>query len=111
MSCYSPAHLLSGSWIDAQSACEKNGTHLWTINSHEEWYNVYTKQWINVPRHATGRSRTLSDAIFDPLIALHFFIGLIRSTGSDVIKVTVTIKRHTLSVLRGCHKKNFELAK
>ena len=85
MSCYSPAYLLSGSWADAQSACEENDAHLWTINSHEEWTNVYTKQWANVPNSLTGRSRTLIGAIFDPLVARHFFIGLIKSTHGSAI--------------------------
>ena len=93
--------------MDAQNSCEKNGTHLWTVNSHEEWYNVYTKQWLNVPKHATGRSRTLSDALFDPLIALHFFIGL--ETHSDVTRVIVTITRETL--LRDRHIRNLKSAK
>ena len=87
MSCFSPAHLPFGSWSDAQKECDKNGSHLWTINSHEEWYNVYTKRLLHVPDRITGQARLFSGAIFDPLVAQHFFIGLVHSTQPGVIEV------------------------
>ena len=87
-----------GSWTDAQNECEKNGTHLWTINSHEEWYNVYTKRWIHVPARVTGQARPFSGAIFDPLIAQHFFIGLVLSTSWSVKKVQSYIHNYMSNV-------------
>ena len=87
MSCYDPAHLSLGSWMDAQNACQMKGAHLWTINSHEEWYNVYTKRWIHVPASVTGQARPFDGAIFDPLVARHFFIGLLHATQSGAKEV------------------------
>ena len=76
MSCYVPVYLPIGSWTDAQAACEERSSHLWTINSHEEWDNVFTKKLTHVPDDFVGQPRTILGAIFDPLVAPHFFIGL-----------------------------------
>ena len=87
MSCYVPAYLPNGSWSDAQAACEERNSHLWTINSHEEWDNVFTKKWNNVPDDLVRPSRTIVGAIFDPLLAPHFFIGLTNSVEGRTKKV------------------------
>ena len=30
-----------GSWLDAEATCEAEGGHLWSINSYDEWWNIY----------------------------------------------------------------------
>ena len=34
-------YLESSSWLDAEKYCANDGSHLWGINSFDEWYNVY----------------------------------------------------------------------
>ena len=29
------------SWYGAEMRCRENGGHLWSVNSHEEWINIY----------------------------------------------------------------------
>ena len=31
----------NGSWLDADATCQDQGGHLWSINSYDEWWNVY----------------------------------------------------------------------
>ena len=33
--------LEEGSWNDAEDDCRKGSSHLWSINSYDEWWNVY----------------------------------------------------------------------
>ena len=33
--------LESGSWYDAEKVCIRHGGHLWSVNGHSEWWNVY----------------------------------------------------------------------
>ena len=35
-------HTLEGSWDDAEQQCVKHGMHLWSINNHMEWWNLYS---------------------------------------------------------------------
>ena len=87
MSCYASGYLRNGSWLDAQRICDNKGSHLWTINSHEEWYDVYTKQWENMPNSIEGQSQTPVGAIFYP----YFFIGLIYPTQDNDTKVSIVV--------------------
>ena len=40
-SIYTVNYLTNASWSDAEHYCAKRGSHLWSINSFDEWYNVY----------------------------------------------------------------------
>ena len=31
----------NGSWDDAEAECTKWKSHLWSINSYDEWWNIY----------------------------------------------------------------------
>ena len=81
MSCYASGHatsmLYNRSWLDAQRICDEKGSHLWTINSHEEWHNVYDRTF--------GRSE------LDSFRGPHFFIGLIYSSQDRNKKVRVFV--------------------
>ena len=33
--------LITASWIDAERVCVDQGSHLWAINSFDEWWNVF----------------------------------------------------------------------
>ena len=94
MSCYASGYMSNGSWADAQRICDKKGSHLWTINSHEEWYNVYTKQWETMSNSIEGQSSTP----FGAMLHSHFFIGLIYSIQDGNTKVSVVSRLGTPSV-------------
>ena len=56
------------SWDTAERECQKDGGHLWSVNSHKEWdvifnYGIY--MW-----------KTTVDKHFDPMDGTHFFIGM-----------------------------------
>ena len=89
MSCYASGYMPRGSWTDAQKICEKKGSHLWTINSHEEWYNMYTKQWDKMPNSIKEQSRTPIGQTLHPF----FFIGLIDPTQDGNKEVNVVVSR------------------
>ena len=39
---YVTEYLTEGSWRDAEETCvKKHNMHLWSINSHSEWWNIY----------------------------------------------------------------------
>ena len=40
-SLYTVNYLKNSSWLDAEHHCANGGSHLWSINSFDEWYNVY----------------------------------------------------------------------
>ena len=73
-SCYLTVNLYKGSWNDSQAVCAKIGSHLWTINSHEEWKSVFTKTLQNL---ASEVGNAVS-GIFDPALSPHTFIGLVQ---------------------------------
>ena len=85
-----------GSWSDAQMTCDGDGdddgdgSHLWSINSHEEFYQIYTKK-IESLKTAFLRKSIIDNtgSIFDPRFSPHFFIGLVQSNRrrSQTIKV------------------------
>ena len=94
-SCYSFGHLRNGSWDNAELSCNKRGAHLWSINSHEEFYHLLRKEQydkthftkkdnykVSYTRYNVGR--------FDPGHAHHFYIGLAQSN---------TRHQHTVKVV------------
>ena len=40
-SLYTVSYLNYASWSDAEQDCDKKRSHLWSINSFDEWYDVY----------------------------------------------------------------------
>ena len=34
-------YLDRSSWRNAEHECKNRGMHLWSINSHSEWWNIY----------------------------------------------------------------------
>ena len=73
-SCYLSLVHYKSTWKECQDTCTKKGGHLWTINSHEEWKNVFTKTLKNLAA-LVGLG---IEGIFDPLSSPYTFIGLIR---------------------------------
>ena len=94
-----------GSWDRAQKRCHDRGAHLWSINSHEEFYHIFTKTHGTLEEHILNFTDPLDDmsskrhVIFDPSVSPHVFIGLIQETPrkSHTIKVTPR-KSHTIKV-------------
>ena len=74
------------SWKAAQDVCGEADDHLWTINSHEEFENVFTKEWSNLLDDFLESSSKIAGGIFDPLVSQHFFIGLIQPMGVKKVK-------------------------
>ncbi len=46
----------------------RDGGHLWTINSHEEWTNIYTRELHD--------EWDVSNNVFDPKFSQYSFIGM-----------------------------------
>ena len=44
-----------GSWSDAETYCRHGYAHLWSINSHFEWWNIYN--------YLTSRTESLNSMI------------------------------------------------
>ena len=95
-SCYSSEHLSSGSWQDAEVVCNGSGSHLWSINSHEEFYHIFTKTEPSLKDYLLDdkdiHESSKIEVIFDPRLSPHFFIGLYHTDPwkSHTIKVGST---------------------
>ena len=88
LSCYARRYLINGSWNNAQAVCESIGSHLWTINSHEEWNGIFVKTAKNL-RLFFSFDESEFQGFFDPLISTHFFIGLIRPNPRKLAELQV----------------------
>ena len=65
------------SWNDAEDVCISNGGHLWSINSHEEWFQIFEKK-IPIPtqeKKDTGPA-SFTGGHFNLLHYDNTFIGL-----------------------------------
>ena len=93
MSCYLPRYLEDGSWDESQAVCETNGSHLWTVNSHEEWNAIFAKTSRNLDLYFSGKEAE-SHGFFDPLVSTVFFIGLIRPNPRKLDELQVGTYSH-----------------
>ena len=79
LSCYSSRYLEVGSWSDAEHECNDSGSHLWSINSHEEFYHILRKTLKSVKSLLLWNEFIdISGNKFDPRLSPHFFIGLVH---------------------------------
>ena len=66
-------YLESSSWLDAEHYCVSGGSHLWSINSFDEWYNVYQSV-----QHTTMYEEADASATNLIMISTLLFIGLTK---------------------------------
>ena len=71
---YTVNYLNYSSWLDAEHYCANYGSHLWSINSFDEWYNVYQSVQHTSMFEETGASGT--NLI---MISTLLFIGLTKN--------------------------------
>ena len=89
------------SWLDAEKFCQSRDGHLWSINSYEEWHQLYDR------RRYAHNSYSLALDRFDPIYFDHSFIGLHVDIGNDNDKVTssfynkVTLLRFAIDHTKG----------
>ena len=74
-STYLITRMANYSWTDAELFCSNIGGHLWSINSHEEWEQLYDHRATTI--YDDYRS-DLNHERFDPMYYEQSFIGLIR---------------------------------
>ena len=84
-SLYTVVYLGSSSWLHAEQYCANDGRHLWSINSFDEWYNVYQSV-----QHATMFDKSGGFIMISTIL----FIGL---TKDHLVKIlfcwiTTTLK-------------------
>ena len=65
-------YLRNGSWHDAERDCRQRNSHLWSINTHEEWWNVYLS--LGMPFYGM-KSKALNVNTTEILLSTLFFIG------------------------------------
>ena len=76
---YYQQYLSRGSWLDAERKCnsiESFEGHLWSINSHSEWWNVF--YIIGIEFYDIRRSNKVFRLQDDVLLSTVSFIGLQR---------------------------------
>ena len=70
-------YMAEGSWDDAEQQCTAQDMHLWSINSHGEWWNLYPTFSIKV---LTNTYQKDFDSYYDKLQStVLLFIGLQQS--------------------------------
>ena len=63
-----------GSWQEAEALCNRDGAHLWSINSHTEWNMIYNS--VGLPIEEAGLDAMSNGTVLiltSPLV----FIGLL----------------------------------
>ena len=73
-SLYTVNYLEDSNWFDAEKYCANAGSHLWSINSFDEWYNVYQSVQHTSMFEGAGTSNT--NLI---MISTILFIGLTKN--------------------------------
>ena len=71
---YTVNYLTNASWSDAEQFCASSGSHLWSINSFDEWHNVY--QSVQQSSLFEESKDTTTNLI---MISTLLFIGLTRN--------------------------------
>ena len=74
-----------GTWITAEYECAKHGSHLWSINSYSEWWNILqTVGTVNGKTYETQRMGLLTTSLI--------FIGLSNNQQVSDIQYTAIQK-------------------
>ena len=69
-SCYSEHTKYGITWDEAEHYCNTNRGHMWSINSHDEFYHIYRRTYQD------QMNSNDKPTWFDPEISEHSFIGL-----------------------------------
>ena len=84
--------LRQGSWYDAEKGCNKYNAHLWSINSYEEWWNVYLS--LGMAQHQPGKISTNVDSINVMLSIVSYIGGQIHG------KVSINYSTHVPLIMQ-----------
>ena len=77
-----------GTWISAEYECAKHGSHLWSINSHSEWWNIlHTVGTVNGKIYKTQLMGLLTTSLI--------FIGLSNHQQVSDIHCTHSYPKNT----------------
>ena len=82
---YTAHYISTGSWNDAEAYCKTIGSHLWSINSYFEWWNLHTSFSAGVLIQGQGRDMNINFHYLASTVLL--FIGL-HQQNENIRKVT-----------------------
>ena len=73
-------YLKKSNWLDAENYCAIGGGHLWSINSFDEWYNVYQSV-----QHTSMFGESSASTTKLIMISTLLFIGLTKDHLVEII--------------------------
>ena len=68
------------SWSDAEDMCQLSQGHLWSINSHDEWWDVYHSLSTSIINPETQQDMNIQ--LINTAFTVILFIGLQRQSAS-----------------------------
>ena len=82
-------HSDDASWSDAEDMCKQSQGHLWSINSHDEWWDVYHSLATSVVNPETQQDMNIQ--LINTAFTVILFFGLQRQSAS-IAQVLLTIR-------------------
>ena len=80
-------YLNKASWLDAEHYCTTRGSHLWSINSFDEWYNIF-----QAVQHTSMFEIEKSSTTNFIMVSTLLFIGLTQNNFvSEYLKILILL--------------------